>query len=125
MALMDAAEHTNNRLPELFCGFSRSDCPVPIPYPTACSPQAWASATPVMLVGTLLRYAPDIPEGRFWMQPALPPSWGTLHSENLPLNGARVTIDVTGTRVNGVEGLPAGVLFRNGTRPQTWNFTPS
>ncbi|MFC9351788.1 glycogen debranching N-terminal domain-containing protein [Arthrobacter sp. NPDC057013] len=124
-ALMDASEHTNNRLPELFCGFSRSECPVPVPYPTACSPQAWASATPVMLVRTLLGYAPDIPDGRFWMQPALPPSWGTLRSENLPLNGGRVTIDVTGTRVNGVEGLPSGVVFRNGTRPQTWNFTPS
>lgn len=124
-ALMDAAEHSNNRLPELFCGFSRSDCPMPVPYPTACSPQAWASATPVMLVRTLLGYAPDIPDGRFWMQPALPPSWGTLHSENLPLNGARVTIDVTGNRVNGVDGLPSGVVFRNGTRPQPWNFTPS
>jgi glycogen debranching enzyme len=116
-ALMDAAEHTNNRLPELFCGFSRSECPVPVAYPTACSPQAWASATPVMLVRTLLGYAPQIPDGLFWMQPALPPSWGTLHSENLPLNGARITIDVTGTRVNTVAGLPSGVVFRQGTRP--------
>ncbi|APX02411.1 amylo-alpha-1,6-glucosidase [Arthrobacter sp. QXT-31] len=124
-ALMDAAEHTNNRLPELFCGFSRSDCPVPVPYPTACAPQAWASATPVMLVRTLLRYAPHIPDGLFWMQPALPLSWGTLHSENLPLKGGRVTIDVTGTRVNGVDGLPSGVVFRNGTRPQAEDFAAS
>lgn len=124
-ALVDAAEYTNNRLPELFCGFSRSDCPVPVPYPTACVPQAWASATPVMLVRTLLRYAPHVPEGVFWMQPALPKSWGNLRTANLPLSGGRVTIDVTGTQVNAVEGLPAGVVFREGMRPLPEDFVVS
>jgi glycogen debranching enzyme len=54
-ALIEAAEYSDNRLPELFCGFSRSDYPQPLPYPTACSPPAWAAATPVMLIRSLLR----------------------------------------------------------------------
>jgi glycogen debranching enzyme len=115
-SLMEAAEHTDNRLPELFCGFSRSDYPQPLPYPTACSPQAWASATPVMLVRSLLRYEPDVPLGVLWIDPALPERWGTLHTTNLPVGGARVTLDVSASRVT-VDGLPPGMVFRRGTRP--------
>ncbi|MFJ5697232.1 glycogen debranching N-terminal domain-containing protein [Arthrobacter sp. NPDC093139] len=115
-ALMDAAEHTDNRLPELFCGFSRSDYPQPLPYPTACSPQAWASATPVMLIRSLLRYEADVALGVLWMDPALPESWGGLHTTNLPVGGARVTLDVSASRVT-VEGLPPGMVFRKGIRP--------
>jgi glycogen debranching enzyme len=55
-AFIEAAEYSDNRLPELFCGFSRSDYPQPLPYPTACSPPAWAAATPVMLIRSLLRH---------------------------------------------------------------------
>ena len=42
--LLDAAESFGGRLPELFCGFPRSQFRSPVPYPTSCSPQAWASA---------------------------------------------------------------------------------
>ena len=31
------------RLPELFGGFHRDDYGVPVPYPVACQPQAWAA----------------------------------------------------------------------------------
>ena len=34
------------RLPELFCGFTRRRHRGPTAYPVACSPQAWAAATP-------------------------------------------------------------------------------
>lgn len=115
-ALMEAAEFTENRLPELFCGFSRADYPEPLPYPTACSPQAWASATPVMLVRSLLRYEPHVSRGELWLDPALPEAWGSLHTTNLPIGEARVTLDVSGSRVN-VEGLPEGMVHRRGTRP--------
>ena len=42
-ALLDAADYSDGRLPELFCGFSREQYSEPVPYPTACSPQAWAA----------------------------------------------------------------------------------
>lgn len=52
-ALLDAATHSSGRLPELFAGFSRDDYGWPIPYPTACSPQAWASAAPLAVIHAL------------------------------------------------------------------------
>jgi len=116
-ALMEAAEYTDNRLPELFCGFSRSDYPQPLPYPTACSPQAWAAATPVMLIRSLLRHEVHVSLGGLWMDPALPESWGDMHSTNLSVGGARVTIDVSGSQAT-VEGLPEGIVLHKGTRPQ-------
>ena len=39
------------RLPELFCGFDRADATTPVPYPVACSPQAWAAADPYKAAG--------------------------------------------------------------------------
>lgn len=55
-ALLEAAEYSGGRLPELFCGFSRDHFAEPVPYPTACSPQAWAATTPILLVTSLMRY---------------------------------------------------------------------
>jgi glycogen debranching enzyme len=43
-----------HRLPELFCGFPRRSGEDPVPYPVACNPQAWASASVFMLLGACL-----------------------------------------------------------------------
>jgi glycogen debranching enzyme len=72
-ALLAAAEHFGGRLPELFCGFDRGEFAEPVPYPTSCSPQAWASVTPVQLIRTLLRFDPELPQKRLWVAPVLPP----------------------------------------------------
>ena len=42
--LFDASEAWSGRLPELFCGLDRADVHTPVPFPTSCSPQAWAAA---------------------------------------------------------------------------------
>jgi glycogen debranching enzyme len=42
------------RLPELYCGFDRTDVGVPVPYPVACSPQAWSAAASLLLVRTMI-----------------------------------------------------------------------
>ena len=42
------------RLPELFCGFNRRRRCAPTSYPVACSPQAWAAATPFALIKAAL-----------------------------------------------------------------------
>ncbi|MGA7431401.1 MAG: amylo-alpha-1,6-glucosidase, partial [Xanthobacteraceae bacterium] len=42
------------RLPELYCGFPRKQAQGPTLYPVACSPQAWASATPFTLLEAAL-----------------------------------------------------------------------
>ena len=53
--LLDAASVLQDyRLPELFAGFSRADYEDPVPYPVACSPQAWAAGSlPSMLIAGL------------------------------------------------------------------------
>lgn len=57
--LLDASEAWNGRLPEFFCGFDRSDIATPVPFPTSCSPQAWAAATPLLLMRMMLGLEPD------------------------------------------------------------------
>ena len=44
-----AASRESGRLPELFAGFDRAETEVPVPYGTACEPQAWAAAAPFAL----------------------------------------------------------------------------
>lgn len=70
--LLDAAAVSGHRMPELFCGFDRADFAVPVPHPTACSPQAWAAAAPLALVRALLRFDPDVPAGVVRCGPVLP-----------------------------------------------------
>jgi glycogen debranching enzyme len=115
-ALLEAAEYSEGRLPELFCGFSREHFDEPVPYPTACSPQAWAATAPIQLVKSLMGYYPDVALGGLWMDPVLPESYGDLHITNAPMAGGRITIDISGSDAT-IQGLPAGMLFHHGTRP--------
>ena len=41
LSLLHAASFSRHRLPEAFSGYARSVGRFPVPYPTACSPQAW------------------------------------------------------------------------------------
>ena len=53
--LFDTAAYMDlRRLPELFCGFKRRRRRGPTLYPVACSPQAWAAATPFALIQAAL-----------------------------------------------------------------------
>jgi glycogen debranching enzyme len=92
--LLDVADHFGGRLPELFCGFDRDDFPKPVPYPTSCSPQAWASAAPVHLLRTLLRLDPHVPAGRVSLAPAVPWRYLPLSLDNLSLADTRVRVSV-------------------------------
>src|SRR5690606_28491722 len=68
-AMYDASLYMDlHRLPELFCGFERRHAgESPTLYPVACSPQAWASATPFFLIKACLGLAfrPEEPRIRF------------------------------------------------------------
>jgi glycogen debranching enzyme len=108
MALVDAGVMQGYRLPELFSGISRERLPVPVSYPTSCSPQAWAAASPLLLIRTLLRFEPWVPHGKVWLAPALPETVQRLRVERIPLAGSRVNIEVEGDKVS-LEGLPKDV----------------
>ena len=49
-ALVEAAARHGDRLPEVIAGYTRQEDEGPVPYPHACSPQAWAAATPLALL---------------------------------------------------------------------------
>jgi glycogen debranching enzyme len=71
-AALDVTEATDGRPPELFAGVDREVVGIPVPYPSSCSPQAWASASTLLHLRSLLQLdAPDSPEGA----PVLAP-WG-------------------------------------------------
>jgi glycogen debranching enzyme len=107
--LLDAARHHGNRLPELFAGIDRADVGVPVNYPSACSPQAWAAAAPLLVLRSLLRLDPDLPAGRLRVAPAVPPPWLPLRLENLRIGDSHVTLEVDAGGQARAAGLPAGV----------------
>lgn len=53
-AMLEAAELFHHRLPEAFAGYPRTATKYPVEYPTACSPQAWATGAPLLFVRALL-----------------------------------------------------------------------
>jgi len=60
VGLLEAAmEFEDLRLPELFTGFAREEYGVPVRYPVACHPQAWAAGSIPFLLQTFLGLVPD------------------------------------------------------------------
>jgi glycogen debranching enzyme len=106
-SILDAAEHFGGRLPELFCGFGRQEFGAPVPYPTSCSPQAWAAAAPLLLVHTLLRFTPEMPTGQLWCAPVVPERYLPMRVGGLGLAKSRGVVDVwhTGWQISGLDGL--------------------
>jgi glycogen debranching enzyme len=119
VGILEAAEWFGGRLPELFCGFDRTEFSEPVYYPTSCSPQAWASAAPFHLLRTLLRFDPSVPNGMLWCDPALPAAFLPLRIESMHVAGARVAIDVTEENwsLDGLGEILA--LVRSGRDPLT------
>lgn len=115
LGLVAAAEAFGGRLPELFCGFDREQFAGPVPYPTACSPQAWAAATPMLLLRTMLGLEPDVPAGQVVFDPALPEGMEALVVDRLHLAGARLSIAEHATSWS-VRGLPPQVAVERAGR---------
>ncbi|HET6915548.1 MAG TPA: glycogen debranching N-terminal domain-containing protein [Acidimicrobiales bacterium] len=116
-AVLDAAAANSGRLPELYAGVDRSELPVPVGYPTSCSPQAWASAAPLLLLRTLLRLEPRLDIGTF----ATAPVAGNLSPDEVELSfaGSRIRIRVDDDRAVAVTGLPADVAVVTEPRRET------
>ena len=82
--ILDSAEFFEGRLPEAFGGYEREQTKYPVQYPTACSPQAWSTGTPLLLLRTMLGLEPQ--GDHLVVDPALPrhrPSRAARHSRPL------------------------------------------
>lgn len=81
------------RLPELFAGFSRGDYESPVPYPVACSPQAWAAgALPAMLTAGLGLVPDGLNRKLRIRRPCLPRQVDRLAIRGLRVAEARVDL---------------------------------
>jgi glycogen debranching enzyme len=92
--LFDAASYMDlRRLPELHCGFQRGRQRGPTLYPVACSPQAWAAGTPLLLLQSALglEFNPDRNE-ILLRKPQLPAFLDQVTLSNLRLGQS--TVDV-------------------------------
>ena len=92
--LFDAASYMDlRRLPELYCGFQRGRQRGPTLYPVACSPQAWAAGTPLMLLQSSLglEFDPDRNE-ILLREPRLPAFLEEVTLRNLRLGQSTVDL---------------------------------
>jgi glycogen debranching enzyme len=81
------------QLPELFCGFDQADYQIPIPYPVADHPQAWASGSMPYFVSTLLGLLPEAFDRRLRIvRPILPESVHVLDLHRLKVGRATVAL---------------------------------
>ena len=93
-ALFDMAVTVDDmRLPELFCGFTRRSPQRPVTYPVACSPQAWASGAPFLLLQAMLGISARAPENPLLVnKPHLPPWLNTVELHNLRVGGSAISV---------------------------------
>jgi glycogen debranching enzyme len=86
--ILAAAEFFDGRLPEAFGGYERTLTRYPVQYPTACSPQAWSTGTPLLLLRTMLGLEPagDL----LVVDPALPVGIGHIALLDIPGRWGRV-----------------------------------
>ena len=131
MSLLEAAELFGGRLPEAFAGFDRAEASYPAEYPTACSPQAWASGAPLMLIrallglepdGAILRSEPHLPERIRRLRLAhIPGRWGASDA-GVDLSNQVLRIGVEPTEVADLLAAAIGDLPPELTHPSSIGF---
>jgi glycogen debranching enzyme len=90
-----AAGERDHRIAELYCGFSRSTREEVVPYPVACSPQAWAAAAPFLLLQATLGLTADARTQALSLNRPRPPlSIGALKIDEMRVGAARASLTV-------------------------------
>ncbi|WP_449599797.1 amylo-alpha-1,6-glucosidase [Paenibacillus sp. Marseille-Q9583] len=108
--LLNAADQFEYyRLPELYCGYS-DQLGAPVPYPVACSPQAWAAGTPLTFVQALLGLQPNALTRQITIKPALLNGMNDLKVEQLQIGNGTLSL-----RVSRVDNEPKLEILSNQT----------
>ena len=113
--LVRASVSFDGRLPELFAGHGAGIDSRPAPYPAACRPQAWAAASSVAVLQSILGLQADAPAGRLTVRPELAAGYRPLHASGLWLGGRRFDVRVDGDGTVHVAGLPDGSVTVEGS----------
>jgi glycogen debranching enzyme len=95
-AMFEAAAYMDlRRLPELFCGFQRRRGRGPTLYPVACSPQAWASGAPFLMLQASLGLEFDLARNEIRLRnPCLPSFLGEVSLTNLTLGNSTADLAI-------------------------------
>jgi glycogen debranching enzyme len=80
--ILEAAQFFDGRLPEAFGGYPRHMTRYPVQYPTACSPQAWSTGAPLLLLRTMLGLEPT--GDHLVVDAAMPTTIGRLELLDIP-----------------------------------------
>jgi len=93
-AMLDAASFFDaRRLPELFAGLSKARFGVPVNYPVACQPQAWAAGTVPHMVKLMLGLVPEGFDNRLRIRrPVLPPFISEVEIRRLRVGAGAVDL---------------------------------
>ncbi len=86
--ILAAAEFFDGRLPEAFGGYPRTMTKYPVQYPTACSPQAWSTGAPLLLLRTMLALGPM--GDHLVVDPVLPETIGRMELHDIPGRWGRI-----------------------------------
>lgn len=88
-----ACRFSDFRLPELFCGFPRHAGEGPVCYPSACTPQAWASGSVFLLLQASLGVDIDAKAGTITVAKPFLPDWlDHVVVRDLAVGGGRATL---------------------------------
>jgi glycogen debranching enzyme len=92
--LFQAACHFPDfRLPELFCGFRRHAGEGPVAYPSACTPQAWASGAVFLMLEATLGIEINARTGVVSVKEPYLPDWlERVTVKDLAISGGRATL---------------------------------
>ncbi len=107
------------QMPELFAGLPKREFAVPVPYRMANVPQAWSAGCVLQMVRILLGLEPDLPAGRLYVDPALPPWCPELVLDNLRIGPYDVKLSVRRKPDGGhsVDSDARGIEIVRGTPP--------
>jgi glycogen debranching enzyme len=94
--IFEASLFFDARLPEVFSGYDRGNTRFPVQYPTACLPQAWAAASPMLGIRTLLGLEPKGEVLTSVDDCVLPPWMGTLTLDGIPGRWGRAKVVAKG-----------------------------
>jgi glycogen debranching enzyme len=109
---LEATRHFEGRPPELFAGVARDDVPMPVAYPSSCSPQAWASASVLMLVRTMLGLEPAADRSSVELVRPDLSSLPDISLERLEFAGQPMSVQVNQGQGTVVLDLPDAVTAR-------------
>ncbi len=102
LAQLEAASFSDFRLPEAFAGLDRRLGRFPVPYPTACSPQAWATGAPFVFVKVMLGL--DAANGEITLDPNIPAELGRIGLRGMRAFATSWDVEGAGTKGYATKG---------------------